>query len=177
MQSDCIIDCNIYSNGTVTTRTGLGVITCGTIRSSREVSAKIVGSKAGIRTNIIIGGFPCDEVEKEQILTELNNINKKIEIMSSQPKSPNNNDALSKLRLNQCVAKMKLDKFEKDFKSYYLSICENDNRLLVCDKAYPGACVTVDKSFLEIESEKSNCLIGLNEDGNISCINNNKEVI
>lgn len=177
IQADCIIDCNIYSNGTVTTRTGLGVITCGTIRSSREVSAKIVGSKAGIQTSIIIGGFPCDEVEKEQIITELNDINKKIEIMSSEPKSPNNNDALSKLRLNQCVAKMKLDKFEKDFKSYYLSICENDNRLLICDKVYPGACVTVDKSFLEIESEKSNCLIGLNEDGNISCINNNKEVI
>lgn len=173
VQADCIIDCNVYSNGTVTAKTGLGAVVCGKIHSANQVSAKVIGSKAEQQIDIILGGLPCDETEKEQIETELNKISNEMNIVSARPKSPKNDEMLSKLRLNQCIAKMKLDKIQKEFDKYNLKICDNDTRLLVCDKIYPKTCVKIGKDFFEVEYEKSNCIIGLNKDKNIDYISNN----
>ena len=170
VQADCIIDFNIYSNGTVTARTGLGVITCGTIRSSKEISAKVVGSKAEQQINIILGGIPCDEVDIENIQAELNEITKKIQIVSARPKSPTNDETLAKLRLSQCVAKMKLDKIQKEFDKYVESMCLDNSCTLTCEKIYSGAIITIDKMSFNIEDEKTNCTIGLRDDGKINFI-------
>lgn len=173
VQANCIIDCNIYSNGTVTARTGLGAIVCGTVRSSKMISANTVGSKAEVKTDIIIGGFPCDEADKEEILSELENITKNIASLSSKPKSTENDTALSKLRLNQCVAKMKLDKFEKDLEAYHLSIHKNDTRSLKCNKIYPGVCVAIDAALLKVDREREHCLIGKRGSGSLDFLDIN----
>lgn len=165
IQADCIIDCNVYSNGTVTAETGLGAIVRGTVRSSKGVYAKIVGSKAEVETNIILGGLPCDEAERKIIIKELQDINNQIESISSMPKSAENEGKLSKLRLNQCVAKMKLDKFEKDFSKK--NITKEDMRKLVCKKIYPGTNVTVEESTLKVEKINSDCVIGLKKNGSV----------
>lgn len=43
--ADCIIGCNIYSNGSIKATTGRGAIIGGTICSSKEVLANSIGSK------------------------------------------------------------------------------------------------------------------------------------
>ena len=167
IKADCIIDCNIYSNGSVTTETGMGVIFRGTIRSAKGVYAKVIGSKAEIETNIILGGLPCDEVEKTLIAKELKDINIEIETISNMPKSVENEMKLSKLRLNQYVAEMKLDKFEKDFE---LNNKEYDLCKVVCKKVYPGTNVTIEQSTFKVNNINSDCIIGLKENGSIDYI-------
>ncbi len=88
VQADCIIDCTIYSNGTVKARTGRGVIIGGIIRSAHEVSATIVGSKVERLTSIFLGGLPCEESERTEILSDLDRISNEISILEEQPDSP-----------------------------------------------------------------------------------------
>ena len=47
--------------------------------ASREVFANTVGSKAERQTLIVIGGLPCEEAERRQILKEIEEIQRKIE--------------------------------------------------------------------------------------------------
>lgn len=176
VQADCIIDCNIYSNGTVTARTGKGIIVRGTIRSSKGVFAKTVGSHADHQTHVILGGLPCDEQEQEKIAQVLDEATKEINRISAQPKSRETDSLLSKLRLNQCVAKMKLERFQKELAAYNATIRGNDPRKLVCDEIYPGTDVTIQENDFSVQFFQSNCTIGIREDGRIGYIMNEEAI-
>lgn len=168
IKADCIIDCNIYSNGTVSAETGTGAIIRGVVRSSKGVYAKVIGSKSEVETDIILGGLPCDEAEQKIIAKELNNINREIENISNMKKSVENELKLSKLKLDQYVAQMKIDKFENDF-------LENANKLnnlskIVCDKLYTGTNITIGDSTFKAKNTNTNCVIGLKSDGSVDYI-------
>lgn len=159
IQADCIINSNLYSNGTVRVCTGRGAIIGGTVRASHTVSANIVGSKAERETMIILGGLPCEEAERRQVCAEVEKIDQAISDLQRQVKDPSDSK-LSKLRLNLCVAKMKLEKFDKDLAAQFdADHCDN-TRLLRCKIAYPGTVVTVDGDPLRIHREEHDCSIG-----------------
>ena len=176
VQADCIIDCNIYSNGTVTARTGKGIIVRGMIRSSKGVFAKTVGSHADHETKVILGGLPCDEQEQGAIEEELNKAIQEINRISAQPKSRENDSLLSKLRLNQCVAKMKLERFQKELEAYNQSIHGNDPRKLICNEIYPGTEVTIQDKVFTVQYLQAKCTIGIRDDGRLGYISS-EEVI
>ncbi len=118
--------------------------------------------------------MPCDEAEQKIIAKELNNINREIENISNMKKSVENELKLSKLKLDQYVAQMKIDKFENDF-------LENANKLnnlskIVCDKLYTGTNVTIGDFTFKAKNINTNCVIGLKSDGSVDYIMN-REVI
>lgn len=176
VQADCIIDCNIYSNGTVTARTGKGIIVRGTIRSSKGVFAKTVGSRADHETKVILGGLPCDEQEQGAIEQELNRATQEINRISAQPKSRENDSLLSKLRLNQCVAKMKLERFQKELAAYNANIHGNDPRKLICNEIYPGTEVTIQDKVFAVQYLQANCTIGIRDDGRLGYISSEEAI-
>ena len=161
VQADCIIDCNIFSNGTVTARTGRGAIIGGTVRSSREVSAITVGSKAEKRTAIVLGGQPCENFEHAQILVEMERITCEIEKLKAQPATPQQKSKLAKARLDMNVAQMKLEKLGKDLAAQQPPDPCDDHRRLICDAAYPGTIITINHASLRIKQIESHCKIGL----------------
>lgn len=161
IQADCIIDCNIFSNGTVTVCTGRGAIIGGTIRSANEVSATTVGSKAEKRTVIVLGGLPCENFEHAQILVETEALIHEISKLESQPSTPQQQSKLSKVRLDCSVAKMKLQKLNKELSSNLPPDPHNDHRRLICHAAYPGTVITIDHVSFRINQLETNCTIGL----------------
>ena len=158
VQADCIINCNVYCNGIIRVCTGRGAVIGGNLCASREVFSNTVGSKAERQTLIVIGGLPCEEAERRQILKEIEEIQRKIEGLQRLGDDPSVEAKLSKLRLNQYVAKMKIEIFDKDLAN--MLPYDGDCRLR-CATAYPGTTVTIGHDSLRISSVEQNCNIGV----------------
>lgn len=159
VQADCIINCEVYSNGDVRVRTGRGAIIGGTIRAAREVSATTVGSKAERTTLVMLGGKPCEEAERVQILEQIQGTEKELAQLEKLDKNSADEGKKSKLRLNQCVAKLKLEKINKDLEAVAQAYIACDQRRLCCDIAYPGTTVSMDHQFYRIIKEECSCVI------------------
>ena len=159
VQADCIINCEVYSNGDVRVRTGRGVIIGGTIRAAREVSAATVGSKAERATLVMLGGQPCEEAERAQILEQIRDMEEEMKKLARQGTSDACEQQKSKLRLSQCVAKMKLEKIDKDLEEQAKARIACDPRQLRCDTAYPGTTVSMDHESYRVVKEERSCVI------------------
>lgn len=159
--ADCIINCSIYSNGAVRVRTGRGAVIGGTIRAACQVSATTIGSKAERPTHIILGGRPCEEAERAQILSELDNLSRTLEELVRQPRDSTFDSNLSKLRLNQCVIKLKLEKLDKELEEQPIPDPHQDHRRLLCGTAYPGTTVTMGRDSFRVTQLQHDCTIGL----------------
>lgn len=162
VQADCIINSDVYSNGTVQVHTGRGVLIGGTVRAALEVKASTVGSKAERPTHVILGGQPCDEAQRVQILAELDSITRLLTQLEHLPADPARGSQISKLRLNQCVAKMKLEKCDKDLETQRLAALERSesSTRIACGTVYPGTTVTIGHTSFRVTQVKQNCTIG-----------------
>lgn len=159
--ADCIINCNLYSNGSVRACTGRGAVIGGTIHAARQVTASTVGSKAERPTLILLGGQPCEEAERTQILSELDNLTRALEELERQPRDPTWESRLSKLHLNQCVIQLKLEKLDKELEVRGNPDSGPDPRCLSCTTAYPGTTVTIGRDSFRVTQLRHNCTIGL----------------
>lgn len=162
VQADCIISCNVYSNGTVKARTGRGTIIGGTIRAATEIAAMTVGTKAECPTVLFLGGKPCEQAERMQVLREIEETERTIEVLSRSNDSADTL-RLSKLRLNQCVAKMKLEKFDRDLEEYMAQSMADTNCRLICDTAYPGTMVTIHHTEFPVVQLTHPCVISASD--------------
>lgn len=160
VNADCIINCQIFSNDTVLVHTGRGSVIGGTVHAARQVSALAVGSMAECPTHIILGGQPCEEAERSRISDELAGIQKEIKALERQPKTPQQEKALSKLNLTRCVAQMKLEKFGKELAAQQAHSLSDAPRL-ICGVAYPGTTVTMGRDSFLIRQVQPDCSIGL----------------
>ena len=160
VQADCIINCSIYCNGTVKARTGRGTIIGGTICAAQEVSAVTIGSKAERPTLVMLGGQPCEDAERAQIMEEIQSIERELTKLERLPKEPIREQKQSKLRLNQCVAKLKLEKIDKELEGKMAAYLEHDACRLICGTVYPGTTITIDHSSMRITQKEHNCDIG-----------------
>lgn len=161
VHSDCIIDCEVYSNGTVQAYTGRGAIIGGTIRAAERVEATTVGSKAERSTEIILGGMPCEDLERQQIRDEVEQTTQALQELNTQPHSPEREQAACKLRMGLCVAQMKLERLENAAEHTPAPCADSDHRCLVCDALYPGATVTIEHMIYRVSHMEGNCTIGL----------------
>lgn len=161
LQTDCIINCNVYSDNDVIVRSGRGTIIGGTIRASQQVSATTVGSKNETLTNVILGGLPCEAFEREQMLSELAQIEATLAKLEPQPDSPIKKTQLSEQRLKLYVTKMKLKKFDQDLETLTAQVEESDERRLICNMIYPNSVVTIGEQTKKIEHLERNCIVHL----------------
>lgn len=169
IQTDCIINCNVYSDTDVLVRSGRGTIIGGVIRASKEISATTVGSKNETATSLILGGLPCEAFEREQLLEELAQIEAVIAKLEPKPDSPNKKSQLSEQRLKLYVTKMKLKKFDQDFEAINAQFEESDSRRVICTAIHPSTTVTIDTQSIQIEHLERNCIIQLSQ-GSIKLI-------
>jgi len=116
LEAECIISCDVYSDGAVTIRSGRGAIIGGQVRAAQMVSANIVGARSGCRTSISLGGRPCEEFERETLQRELKEMEAELPKVERQPDSPAKLRQLSKLRVMISANKMKLKQFDKELK-------------------------------------------------------------
>lgn len=146
--ADCIIESDIYCNGNVTVRTGRAAIVGGSVRAAGVVSAGTVGSKAERPTAVILGGLPCERLERSKMQAEVKRLEEKLRRESRGLDTPEKRSKISRLNLNLCVTKLKLEKLDKDLDRAAIQL--GDGSRLLCDEAYPGAVITVGKNVFRV---------------------------
>lgn len=171
LQSDCIINCTVYSDGSVHVDSGRGVIIGGKIRAARAVNARIVGSKAEGRTYIELGGMPSAEFEQECTRQEITELTSLLELLQMQPDSPAKQKGLPMVQSKISASISKLRQYDdtlRDLKIQEYAETNHEERL-VCDTAYPGTEISIAGVSLTLHSETKYCTAAL-VDGEIKMI-------
>lgn len=163
LQTDCIINCDVYCDGGVEVRSGRGTIIGGSIRAAHEVSARVVGARSECHTDIFLGGLPCQDFDQELLLREINGLQEEMDRVEQQPDSPTKLSRLAKLRMQISLSRMKLEQALKDLELLGEVQEEPGIRRLVCDVAYAGTSVTIDQAFRRLQQEVRPCLATLVE--------------
>ena len=169
LQAECIVNCDIYCDGSVVVRAGQGIIKGGNISAGKEVSATTVGAMSEILTNITLGGKPCENFERGMLLQELEQLEEELAKTDRQPNSPLKLSTMSKLRMKIAVAKNKIAQIDKDREK-----TPEDNpdeqqpkSRLVCSLAHPGTQITIKGVTKRLTFETHMCNARL-RDGEIS---------
>lgn len=164
LETECIINCEVYCGGAVTVRTGHQSIIGGKVRAVHEVSAGVIGSRVGNRTDIILGGQPCEEFDYDLLTKEVQELEETMERTERQPDSPSKISHLGKLRMQLTVSRGKLDAINKDLLQQPAAPPEVDIRRMVCDTVFPGAVLTIDHAVYHFCDRLSPCVAMLRGD-------------
>ena len=155
IQTDCIVNCDVYCDGEIQVRSGRGTIVGGRVRAARGVSSKIVGSRSESITTISLGGQPCADYERESLLQSLDALEKEMEKVEKQPESPARTKRMAKIRLDLSVGRMKLGRFDKELKKIQEQLEEQGGSKLKCDVAYPGMILNIGEETMHLTKETS----------------------
>jgi len=168
LQAECIVNCDVYCDGSVLVRTGQGIIKGGNINAAKEVSANTVGAMSEILTNVNLGGRPCENFERVMLEQELEQLEKDLEKTDRQPNSPTKHSTMSKLRMKIAVAKNKIALLDKDREKLYEETGgEQPRSRMVCGLAHPGTQITIKGVTKRLNFETHMCNARL-LDGDIS---------
>ena len=169
LEAECIINCDVYCGGRVTVRSGHRKIIGGKVHAAHEISAGIVGSRVGNRTDIILGGQPCEEFDYELLVKEIQELEEAMERTDRQPDSPSKISKMAKLRMQLMISRGKLEALEKDRKLQATEPQDPGLRRLKCDTVFPGTILTIGAVVRHIEEQLSPCSATL-VDGEIQLI-------
>lgn len=157
LQTDCILHSEVYCDGEVQVLSGKGAIIGGHIRAARGIEAKVIGSKSESNTNIVLGGQPCADFEREVLFKEIDGLEKEMLKLERQPESPARTKRMSKIRLDLSVGRMKLGQYDKDLEKIREKLAEQGGSRLRCQIAYPGLIVTIGDETKQLTRETSMC--------------------
>lgn len=171
LYSDCIINCDIYSDGSVYVESGRGTIIGGSLWASNSVRAKSVGTKAESHIKIKLGGLPSAEFDHESLQRDLDKLTSILEILEQQPDSPAKAKALPTVRANINVTLNKLKQYKETLAELHIQeyVQKYTEQRLICDTAYPGTELSIGPVRLPIKTEIRYCKAAL-LDGEIKMI-------
>jgi uncharacterized protein (DUF342 family) len=161
LQTDCIINGNVYCDGEVQVRSGRGCIMGGRVWAAKLVSAQSVGSQSECKTAIALGGLPCTNFEREVVSQELRDLEIEMEKLEAQLDSPVKASLLGKLRMKLSVSELKLRQMEDDLMDIKLELNEKNDGRLECGIAYPGTELTFGDEVLRLRQESRQCIAKL----------------
>lgn len=169
LEAECIINCEVYCGGTITVRSGHRSIIGGDVRAGVRVSAGTVGSKVGNRTDIFLGGKPCEDFDYNMLTKEVVEVEKKLTQTERQPDSPGKLSQMGKLKMQLTLAKGKLDMIRKERAAQDRETQDLRQCRMVCDTVFPGTVLTIGGVVQHIEDQLIPCSASL-VDGEIHLI-------
>ena len=159
LQTDAIINGNIYCDGEVLVRSGRGTIMGGRIWAAKKVSATTVGSRSECRTSITLGGLPCTNFERELVQKELENLEMELERLECQLDSPVKASLLSKVRVKLNTAALRLQQLEEDLEDIKEELRDRgEEGRLECGVAYAGTEISIGDEITRLRQEERQCV-------------------
>ncbi len=168
LEAECLINCEVYSDGRVTVRSGRGVIVGGHIYAASLITANIIGSRSEQATAIFLGGRPCEEFERQTLTREIETMKGELEKLERQPDSPAKTQQMAKKRMQISANKMKLLQFDKELEKLGEQRARGSGRM-ACDTVYPGTEIAIDRCRYRVAHETRQCIAAIKE-GEIALI-------
>lgn len=163
LQADCIVNCEVYSDGVVQARTGRGTIIGGRVWAAQEVSASTVGTQSEVPTAICLGGLPCEEFERDVLVREIAEYEAQLDKLEKQPDSATKLSMLSKTRVKLSISRNRLEQVDSDLRDLQQQLEARRSGRLRCDVAYGGTEVTIDGVSQLLRREMRPCNASLVE--------------
>ena len=145
-------------------------------RSAREINANIVGSRVGNRTDVMLGGQPCEDYDVDTLTREIKELEQTLTQTERQPDSPAKNGRIGKLRMQILVTKSKLDQSRKErdqIAQQAQEVPEGEEapppRRMRCTTVHPGVVLSIDGVTYHFRDQVSPCSATLS-DGEIRLI-------
>ena len=169
LQTECIINCDVYCGGTVTAHSGHGKIIGGKVHAAYMVHAGIVGSRTGSRTDIVLGGRPCEDFDYYLLLKEVQEAEEALKRTERQPNSPDKNRRMAKMRAQLTLNQTKLAELEKEREAQPQAGEEPCGHSMKCRTVHPGTVLNIGNVIYHFDDTFSPCLARL-VDGEIQLI-------
>ncbi len=163
LETECIINCDVYCGGAVTVRTGHQSIIGGKVHAAHEVSAGVIGSRVGNRTDIVLGGQPCEEFDYELLTREALELEETMERIERQPDSPSKISRLSKLRMQMTINQGRLDEITKERVLQALEAPDPGLRRMTCNTVFPESVLNIDGVIHHFKEKLSPCVATIKE--------------
>ena len=161
LQTDCIINSQIYSDGEVLVVSGRGTIIGGRIWAAKRINALTVGARSECRTSVMLGGLPCTNFEYEIVQRELKMLEMELEKLECQLDSTGKSSLLDKTRMKLSLAELKLKQLESELADIRIETEENNTGRLECGIAYPGTEICFGDEILRLRQEHRKCAASL----------------
>lgn len=157
LQTDSIVNSEVYSDGEVQVCSGRGVIVGGQIRAAKKVSAKVIGSKSESQTTIFLGGHPYIEYERHEFLELIKKYQKELESLEKRPDSPAKTEHMNQIRLDMVIKRGNLHLMDEEQENERAEVQNQGGCRLVCDTAYPGLVLDICDVKACLNREISKC--------------------
>lgn len=165
LQTDCIVNGQVYCGGQVVVRSGRGDIIGGRIWAAKLVSAQAVGSPSERPTSIILGGHPCVSFERETLQQELQAVTAEREKLKNQLDSPAKSGQMGRLKIRASAAEIKLKQLEDSCPEGSPSPADKapkrSSGRMECGIAYPGVDITFGEQTFRLWNETHQCVAKL----------------
>lgn len=163
LETECIINCEVYCGGAVTVRTGHQSIIGGKVHAAHEISAGVIGSRVGNRTDIVLGGQPCEEFDYELLTREALELEETMERIERQPDSPSKISRLSKLRMQMTINQGRLEEITKERVQQALEAPDPGLRRMTCNTVFPESVLNIDGVIHHFKEKLSPCVATIKE--------------
>lgn len=167
LQTDGIINGQVYCDGEVQVRSGRGSIMGGRVWAAKLVTAKVVGSRSECRTAISLGGLPCSYYERETVQRELKELELEAERLEAQMDSPVKSSLMGKVRLKLSAAELKLKQLEDDLMEIQAEMSEQEKEAasarLECGTVYAGTEISFGDNMIRLRHEHRQCVVRLSD--------------
>lgn len=143
--ADCIINSDVYCDGSVIVQSGHKSIIGGKICAAREVRAGVLGNRVEGRTVVALGGQPCEEFDYDLLALEIENGEKELASTEAQPESPARAARLAELQTQLARDRARLLMVQKERRQQREEAPAEgqEGRRLQCEMVYPGALLTI----------------------------------
>ncbi len=176
LKTSSLMFCEVFCDGEIDVSSGNGLITGGRITSTKNIDAKVIGSKNFVPTNIIVGNNAILTEEKNKIIEYVNTLDVQIEdctkIVSFLTALQQANGPLSKEKNDIFVSAEHTQKIDMQKKLEALNriaeidlILETKQVLFIkCrSELFPGVKATINNDVITVKDEYTRCLITLVE--------------
>lgn len=160
VEAECIINCDVFSDGSVTACSGRGKIIGGRIRAAKSVRANDIGTRAEAATSIVLGGRPCENFDRELAEQQIQEMEKELIKRGKQPRTPERERQMAKLRVQVSAMRRKLEQIEKPLDGKTQENGTFPGRVMSC-MLYPGVEITIGKASTKVRLETPMCTASL----------------
>lgn len=170
VKADCILNSNVFSEEKILAVEGMGTINGGRLSATDAVIAKRIGSRAERSTEVILGEYPCQKDEYEEMEAEIQQLQKEISEGNDRIRQLGQEQLTgvqavqySKLRLQQAGYINKLQKLQikcQSLQKYREDVTQCE---VQADMIYPGAVIRIRETPHKIEQIVKLCTVKISE--------------
>lgn len=173
-----MISCEAHSERDICINEGIGVVIGGTLMAGRSVSAKIIGSKARRKTEIILGVDPevqekkakkKEQLEKTEATRSL--LERNLELLKTTAEmgglTEEQNSVLRQLEEQEALYRVMVEEQQADFEEFKKKVSDYSECVLHCNTIFPPATVTIAESTYLVGSVITGSKFYYTKDGEV----------